>query len=844
MRLRNLLFLSAQRTRSHALQELLALAGIAVGVALVHAVLVANASVAGSVRELARGVVGDGTPQLAARGTGGLDAGLAGAVARLPQVAASAALVETRVELHGPRGAQTTTLLGADRDAAAAGGPLLRELAALRPPPGDAVALTSSTARTLGVRAGEQIRVTAAGRSRAAAVAVVLDRARIGPLAGSPLVLAPLAVAQRLADLPGRVTRVLAKPLPGRAEAMRVQLERLAAGRLDVTTGAEEARRLRRAMGPNDRATALFAAVSALVGLLLAFNAMLLTVPERRRFISDLRVDGLGDTTVVRLVAIDALVLGTAASAVGLLLGELLSRSVFDAVPGYIALAFTVGEQRVVTAGTLLVAVGGGIAATLLAALRPLGDVASRRPLDAVRRDEERGADGRLPCRRLLACGVAAGGAAALLLAVAPGGALSAFGLLVVAMGLTVPAVLAGLLRLLRSFSRRLRSPVLVVALGELRATPTRSLALATTAALAVFGSVAVEGSHRDLLDGIDRDARGMSDQADLWVMGARPDNALLTADFRLSARDRAALARVPGVAALRPYRTALLDVDGARAWVLGPPADGRPPLLRSQLVDPERIAVATRRLRAGGWVALSRELAESRGLRVGDAVALPTPRAVPLRLAAVLTNIAWSGGGAVMGGEDFRRAWGSARVGALQVELAPGATAGATAAALRRALPPGAGLRVATSEQRRRLMTGTAEQGLDRLTQIAALVLVAGALALAAALGAVAWARRPRLAALKLTGFGDGAVWRVLLLENAIVLSVGCSIGVAFGLAGQFVLTHWLRVDAGFPAAYAVAGWLALAVFAGVTAVAGAIAALPGWAAARVSPLLSTREE
>ncbi|ADB53144.1 FtsX-like permease family protein [Conexibacter woesei] len=842
MRLRNLLFLSAQRTRSHALQELLALAGIAVGVGLVFAVLVANASVAGSVRELARGIVGDGTLQLTARGTRGLDAGVARDVARLPEVATSAAMIETRVELRGPRGSRTTTLLGADGDAGAVGGPLLRELAPPRPALSEAVALTSSTARDLGVRAGERVRVTAAGHSREAPVAVVLGRDRIGSLAGSPLVLAPLGFAQRLAGLRGRVTRVLAEPRPGRATALRARLERLATG--DVTTGTEEARRLGHAMGPNDRATALFAAVSALVGLLLAFNAMLLTVPERRRFISDLRVDGLGDATVVRLVVVDALVLGTAASAVGLLLGELLSRSVFDAVPGYIALAFTVGEQRVVTAAALLVAVGGGIAATVLAALRPLADVASRRPLDAVRRDEERGDDGRLPRRRLLACGVATGAAATLLLALAPATALAVFGLLVVAMGLTIPAALAGVLRLLRLLSRRLRSPVLVVSLGELRASPTRSLALAATAALAVFGSVAVEGSHRDLLDGIDSDARGMSGQADLWVMGAQPDNALLTADFRLSGRRLAALAQVPGVAALRPYRAALLDVDGARAWVLGPPADGAPPLLRSQLAVPGQLAVATRRLRAGGWVALSRELVERRGLRVGDAVSLPTPRAVPLRLAAVLTNIAWSGGGAVMGGEDFRRAWGGARVGALQIELAPGAAAGATAAALRRALPPGAGLRVATAAQRRRLMTGTAAQGLDRLTQIAALVLIAGALALAAALGAVAWARRPRLAALKLTGFGDGAVWRALLLESAIVLGVGCSIGVAFGLAGQYVLTYWLRVVAGFPTSYAVAGWLALAVFAGVTAVAGAIAALPGWAAARVSPLLSTREE
>jgi putative ABC transport system permease protein len=115
--------------------------------------------------------------------------------------------------------------------------------------------------------------------------------------------------------------------------------------------------------------------------------------------------------------------------------------------------------------------------------------------------------------------------------------------------------------------------------------------------------------------------------------------------------------------------------------------------------------------------------------------------------------------------------------------------------------------------------------------------VLVAAALALAAARGGVVWNRRPRLASLKLSGFGDGDVWRALMLESAIVLTIGCSIGALFGLYGQFMLTRWLSASTGFPTSYAPAWMLALSTFAGITLVAVAIAALPGFAAARVSP-------
>jgi putative ABC transport system permease protein len=94
------------------------------------------------------------------------------------------------------------------------------------------------------------------------------------------------------------------------------------------------------------------------------------------------------------------------------------------------------------------------------------------------------------------------------------------------------------------------------------------------------------------------------------------------------------------------------------------------------------------------------------------------------------------------------------------------------------------------------------------------------------------------------LSGFSDGDVWSALVLENALVLGIGCSIGAAFGLCGQVMLTRLLADTTGFPTSYAPAGWLALATFAGVTLVAVGIAALPGYLAARVPPTASIYED
>jgi putative ABC transport system permease protein len=60
MRVQTLFYFYARRLRTHPIQELLAGLGIAIGVALAFAVLVANGSITGSADEIVRAVVGRG----------------------------------------------------------------------------------------------------------------------------------------------------------------------------------------------------------------------------------------------------------------------------------------------------------------------------------------------------------------------------------------------------------------------------------------------------------------------------------------------------------------------------------------------------------------------------------------------------------------------------------------------------------------------------------------------------------------------------------------------------------------------------------------------------------------
>src|SRR5829696_534414 len=191
MRVRNLLFLYGQRVRAHPLQELIALVGIAIGVALVFAVQVANTSVTASVEQLVRGTTGTADLQLVARSPRGFDARLLADVVRLPGVAHAAPLVELRVHLRGPRGDRTAVLVGGDRRLLATNSRLTRQFASPSLDAVDAIALPAPLARALGVDVGAHVTVGVGATKRPAPLATLLGQEQIGSLQQSPVVVAP-----------------------------------------------------------------------------------------------------------------------------------------------------------------------------------------------------------------------------------------------------------------------------------------------------------------------------------------------------------------------------------------------------------------------------------------------------------------------------------------------------------------------------------------------------------------------------------------------------------------------------------------------------------------------------
>ena len=827
MRPAGILHLYRMRLRSGLLQEAFAVIGIAVGVGLLFASQVANTSLKGSVGGLTSGLIGDARLQLQARGPSGFPEALLGEVQRLPGVRSAAPLLDEPAGVSGHTGRESVELIGADPRFIHFSGSLLQHFKVRTLEHLHGIALSLPIVQRLGEKTLEVPNLEIGASSIPVLLGVTLKENEIGALVHSPVALAPLAFAQELSKMKGRITRIFVAPVKGREAEVRAGLERIAAGRLNVEPANYDATLFDKAAWSSDTSTAVFAAISALVGFVFAFNAMLLTVPARRALVVDLRTDGYSPRAIIEVLVFDALVLGVIASALGLAIGDEISLRLFAGTPGYLSFAFPVGSQRIVNWLSFVVAIAGGMIAAFAGVLIPLRDLFRRAQSKRVRARrvslEKRRA---LVLAGLLCLALTTG-----ILVLAPQDSVLGVVVLTASVLLLLPRLLAGVLRLVERATEGIRLRAPVVAVAELRSSWARSIGIAATGALAVFGTVALQGTHRNVLQGIYRSAHDIASPAAVWVLAPGVSNLLATTPFE--AGQVSLLRHLAGVRAVWLYRGGFLDWGERRVVI------GAQPRAQSQMIYPHQLvqgnlAFADARVREGGWAVISQAIAVEHNLHIGEAFTLPSPLPTTLRVAALSTNIGWPSGAILINAEEYARAWQSNQASAYELSLLPGASASTVRREAQEALPPHTGLVILSAAQREALSDATARQGLSRLSQIAALVSIAAVLAMAAAIANMIYQRRIRLRRLKLDGLSTLEVWRSLMLESALVVGAGCAIGAVFGIYGELLISHALASVTGFPVVFSAGTAVAVQSFAVVSGVAVLITAVPGYLFAR----------
>ncbi len=847
MRTYALVYFYGRRLRVHGMQELCAGLGVAVAVALVFAVTVAASSLTNSAENVVHAVTGPANLQVHTRGPEGFNDHLLHQVERLSGVRQAAQLLELPATIIGPHGHRVTvTIAGAGVRLAVVDGLIHTLPAGILSTEG--VALSNKSASSLGItnldaRTPPMVTVDLRGRAVRMKVSAVLGHEAAGALSLAQVAVMPLANLQEFAGLPHRISRILIQSDPGREAMVRSELETLVGGRLAVAAADQEVSLLRQAVRPSNQASALFAGLAALLGFLFAFNAILLTAPERRAAIADLRLDGTKRRAIVQMVMFQALCLGVLASLVGLLGGYVLAREVFQTSPGYLAQAFTLGGNTVIGGRAVLLSLAGGILATCLASAVPLQDLRRGRRLDAV--FAEAGERDQPPRpyaqQRLFMIAVGLLVVASVLFVFVPSTAILICVLLALATILAVPLILSTVLRVAEMLAMgNDKLTTLPLAIESLRARTLRSLALAATGAVALFGSVALSGAQHDLLRGLHNFADAYATDGQVWVVnpGYIPETTSFPTDGY-----QARISRIPGVSSVHVLQSQFMNMANRRVVIVARPPGTGQEVLRTQILA-GNFSTARERLSEGGWVAVSKQVAEEQHVGVGQTLKLPTPTGIaPFRIAALTTNFGWPGGAVLMSTTDYSRLWATHAPSSLAVDFTPGTNIAQARRAVAASLGSNSSLEAITAFTWSERFDALASKGLSQLGNISDLLVLAAILAMAAALGSNIWQRRASLAELLLDGATRRRLRRILLTESLLMLCAGCLAGAVVGVYGQFVIDSYLEHVTGFPVAGIATVIRPIEMFAFVIAIVLVLVSLPGWRASRVRPALGLSE-
>jgi putative ABC transport system permease protein len=830
MKVRNVSYLLGGRSRSVLLQLAFAAFGLSVGVALLFGSQIASTTLTHSAAQLnTTQLVGAAQVQLDSPGPEGFPQTLLAEVRRAPGVLKTLPIIERQATLIGTKGERSVDLIGVEPSALNTTIPLLRHFSTKFLNKAHGLALPEPLLNE--IQAGGTARLQVSGQVVTTLVGAHLTPADIGSLIHSPIALTSIAYAQKVSHSANRLTRIFVHYRPSEAANTRRALETLAnREHLELHPADFDKTLFGVAVAPENESELLFSAIAALVGFMFALNAMLVTIPARRKLIADLREDGADLKATLQVLLADALMMGVPASLFGLLVGDALSRVFFQTPPGYLSFAFPVGNARIVTLRSAELAVAAGLVAAVFGVLWPVRHILGRRL-----RAPHQWQLTRRTRAGLFAIGGVGLAVTTVILIADTRAAVVGNATLILALVAWLPLLLELMLHAFGATVRHVHGAVGAEgAVDELNVPQTRvrSLAIAALAGVAVLGVVEFQGVATNLQRGLDASARDLDSNANVWITPRGSASLLSTVSF--DPIDTATLSRLPGVAGIGTYRGSFLDWGERRLWVIAPDSASPHPVPSSQLVSGNG-RLATERLRAGGWALVSQALADEHHLHVGQPFLLPSPRPLTVRLAGITTNLGWPPGAVILSASRYANGWEDSNPSAYQIQTTPGGTPSevrARVAALLRGRP---GLIVETAAQRETRHYALAAQGLERLGQIRHLVVVSAILALIAAMLSMLSERRDRIAFDRCNGLPPRVLWTSLVLESAVLLLAGSFLGAIWGLYAQLLGSHFLAVVTGFPIVFNVEGVAAITGFALVSLVAVAILAVPGYFAASV---------
>ena len=783
--------------RKHPLQSLLMVLGITLGVAVVVAIDLANASASRAFDLSVDSIAGRATHTIVG-GPGGLDENVYSTL-RQRGIVDAAAPVITEYVSSPELGGTTLRLLGIDpfadppfRSYLDGGGRIpLEQLTAFLTGT-NAILLSSELASRYRLNSGDVIHLVVGGRPEEAVIAGLLDpRDEFSRRALQGLILTDVASAQEMTGRLGRLDQIdlilpeNSKSLEARISALLPQDARIVPVGARTGTVAE----MTAAFRINLTALSLLA---LLVGVFLIYNTMTFSVVQRRPMLGTLRCLGVTRREVFLMVVTEALIVGMLGSAAGIGLGIVLGQGAVRMVTQTINdLYFAVTVRSVqIPAWSLIKGAALGTVATVVAAAPPAWEAASVQPRAALSRS------GLESKAQKAVIGTAVGGL--VLIGIGVGTLLWPTRDLVVSFAGTF-AVIVGVAMLtpaVMQIGMKLAGPLTGKLWGALgRMAPRNvinSLSRTAIAVAALMVAVAVTigvgvmiGSFRNtVVVWLTQTLQG-----DIYI--SVPGGTASSPSTPIDPRVLTTLQGWPGIARIDTLRATTIDSPDGPIDVSAfeNPDDPSETLYYSRDIPVENMWEAMQ----GGGVVVSEPLARRLGLPMhGGHIVLYTDAGThEFPILGIFYDYASSQGTVLMAQNVYRSLWDDDTITAIALRLEPGQDVDAVAADLREAFAPIQQMSVNPNQALRANVLAIFDRTFAITGALQMLATIVAFIGVLSALLSLQLEKQRELGILRAVGLTTRQLWQLVLLETGLMGTVAGILAMPTGYVLALILVY-----------------------------------------------------
>ncbi|HSQ77552.1 MAG TPA: FtsX-like permease family protein [Nitrospirota bacterium] len=815
--------ISIKRIRLQKVHALMTVAGICLGVAAIVSIGIVNKSVLRSFEDSINRVTGRAALQVTGAASG-FPEGLLDLVQRVPGVEYAVPVIDTQGILVGAK-ERSLMILGVDvlQDSNIRDYKLTDESADIPDPllflaRPDSILLTRELAEREGIKIEQTIQVQTVRGIRTFRVRGLLNPEGPAKTMGGNIAIMDYPAAQMAFGKEGRIDRIDVSLLRGEdLETMRGRIKKVLPEGYNVVTPEGRTRQVELLISRFQKNINLISFIAVFVGMYLIYNAVSISVVQRRKEIGILRALGTTRRQIIALFLGETFVIAIIGSALGVAVGIFFAKSAIGAVGQTVSELYlrTSISELSISWTNLVVGFVTGMIASLTAALFPAITSTRISPISAIRSvpySEEGFISGwKLKMTSLFCISLAV---ALLLLykAIPSSPALHStatmFGatiFLLLGISLATPTVLQGFLQF---FRRALSSRV--GAVGRLAGLNLqKNIGRNAVAAAAIFYGISVfvssagiiYSTKQSVLEWIDSYVRG-----DIIVTSGHPIATTGSQNIPMPVEMWKEIEKVPGVLSADPFRKIYIDYKGRRILLLTLDID------RRMLYSPFKVMQGKREdmvrlLPKQNYIAVNEAIASQEHLKPGDTMVLPTPEGpVPFMVAVVNVDYSSDSGSILMDMHTYRKYWKEYLADSFSIRVKSKDQVLAVRDAIAQRFGNDRKLFVLPAREFKNEIRKVIDQGFAVNHAINIITLLIACLGIIVTLLASVLERTREIGILRSIGMQRSQVSRVVVVESMLLGIVGGALGAGAGvIIGWMSLEGFLKGDYGASMQYHV---------------------------------------